>query len=396
MILPIARPLSAIALLIGITCEAALAAAPDLSLLSRVDPIIEDAIAQKKCPGAVLLVGLHDQIVCRKAYGHRALEPQPVDMTADTIFDLASLSKPVGTSTSIMILADRGKLRFSDEVATYLPAFANHGKEKITIEMLMLHRGGLMPDNPIEDYNDGGAAGLQHIMDLALNWPPDTHFAYSDVGFIVLGEVVTAIDSRGLDRFAKQEVFEPLGMTDTMYNPPASLRPRIAPTERRGDHWMIGEVHDPRAYAMGGVAGHAGVFSTADDLARFCRMILHGGELDGRRILSAEMVKQWTTVHYLPDGSGRKAGRTYGFDADTGYSQPKGNRFPRGISFGHTGFTGTSFWIDPAHDCYVILLTHSVHPLGKGNVLALRRAVSNAVAEALLGPAATTGPATQP
>jgi serine-type D-Ala-D-Ala carboxypeptidase len=392
---PLPRLASRVVLALALLASPRADASPDLARLRQADSIIDEAIAQKKCPGAVLLVGLHDQIVYRKAYGHRALQPEAVDMTPDTVFDLASLSKPIGTSTSIMILADRGKLHFSDKVGKYLPAFANHGKEEITIETLLLHRGGLIPDNPIEDYADGGAAGVQHIMDCEPKWTPDTHFAYSDVGFIVLGEVVKAIDGRSLDQFAKQDVFEPLGMIDTMYNPPASVRPRIAPTEQRDGRWIIGEVHDPRSYAMGGVAGHAGVFSTADDLARFCRMILHRGELNGRRILSAEIVKEWTAVHYLPDGNGGKAGRTYGFDADTGYSQPKGDRFPRGVSFGHTGFTGTSFWIDPAHDCYVILLTNSVHPNGKGNVLALRRAVSNAVADALLGPAAATQPATR-
>jgi CubicO group peptidase (beta-lactamase class C family) len=387
-----------ILLVLSVTCTDVSAASPppaqELAIrLSAVDAVIDEAIAQGKCPGAVLYVGVGDEAVYRKAYGRRALQPQPVAMTADTVFDLASLSKPVGCSTSIMILADRGKLAISDKVGKYLPAFANHGKEDITIEMLLLHRGGLIPDNPESDYAAGGAAGVAAIMKLTPQWPPGTHFAYSDVGFIVLGELVKAVDGRALDRFAREEVFEPLGMKETTYNPPAELRARAAPTEKRNGQWIIGEVHDPRAYAMGGVAGHAGLFSTADDLARWCRMILHHGTLDGRRILSETAVQQWTAAHYLPDGT---AGRAYGFDVDTGYSQPLGERFEKGTTFGHTGFTGTSFWIDPGHRCFVILLTNSVHPKGKGNVLALRRRVSTVVAEGLGVGAATTKPAATP
>jgi CubicO group peptidase (beta-lactamase class C family) len=355
--------------------------------LGHVDAIIEKAIADHKCPGAVLYVGLGDEPLYRKAYGRRALQPEPLDMTVDTVFDLASLSKTVGTSTSVMILADRGKLAVTDKVAKYLPAFANHGKENITIEMLLLHHGGLIPDNPIGDFDAGGGAGLQAIMNIAPKWDPGSHFAYSDVGFIVLGELVKAVDGRPLDRFAHDEIFVPLGMKDTTYNPPPELRVRAAPTEKRNGQFIVGEVHDPRAYALGGVAGHAGVFSTADDLARWCRMVINGGALDGQRILSEAAVRAWTTPHHLPDGTG---GRAYGFDVDTPYSGPRGERFETGTTFGHTGFTGTSFWIDPPHRCFVILLTNSVHPEGKGDVRALRRAVGTAVAEALLGPRPTT------
>ncbi len=354
----------------------------DIASLHGVDAIPDDAIAHHDCPGAVLYVGSHDRAVYRKAYGHRALQPETVDMTTDTVFDLASLSKPIGCSTAIMILADRGKLAVADKVAKFLPSFGNRGKEAITIEQLLLHRGGLIPDNPMSDFNGGGAAGLAAIFNSTPQWEPGTRFAYSDVGFIVLGEVVKAVDGRSLDRFAKEEIFDPLGMIDTGYNPPATSRPRTAPTEKRGGEWMLGTVHDPRAFALGGVAGHAGLFSTADDLARFCRMILHGGSLDGKRILSEAMVKEWTHTRTLPDGT---AGRTYGFDSDTGYSQPRGERFERGTTFGHTGFTGTSLWIDPKNECFVILLTNAVHPDGKGDVRALRRKVSTFVAEKLLG-----------
>ena len=385
---PFARTLIAIWILLFVPRPAwaeSPPALPDLGHLQKVDAIIEEAIAQGKCPGAVLYVGLHDQPLYRKAYGFRSLVPQKVAMTPDTIFDLASLTKPIATSTCIMVLADRGKLAVSEKVAKYLPAFGNHGKEDITIEQLLLHRAGLIPDNPISDFDKGSAAGLAAIFDSSPKWPPGSRFAYSDVGFIVLGQVVEAVDGRSLDRFAEEEVFTPLGMRDTTYNPPTALRERIAATETRGGKPMTGEVHDPRAFAMKGVAGHAGLFSTADDLARFCRMILHRGSLDGRRMMSEAMANAWIAPRYFPDGSN---GRTYGFDVATPYSSPRGDRFEKGQTFGHTGFTGTSVWIDPRHDCFVILLTNSVHPDGKGNVIGLRRKVSTLVAEAILGPKA--------
>jgi uncharacterized protein YbbC (DUF1343 family)/CubicO group peptidase (beta-lactamase class C family) len=362
--------------------------------LADADRLIEDAVAHGACPGAVLLVGQGGDVVYRKAYGSRAVVPAREAMTADTIFDLASLSKPVGCAASIMILAERGQVRLDETVGTYLPAFAAGGKQRITVADLLLHRGGLPPDDPIEDFADGAAAGLRKILAAAPQWEPGSRFAYSDVGYIVLGELVQAVDGRPLDRFAHEEIFQPLGMTDTTYDPPASWRPRIAPTQERDGRPMRGEVHDPRSFALGGVAGHAGVFSTADDLGRFCRMILDGGRLDGRRILRAETIREMTRPRCLPDGTGL---RCYGFDVATPYSpSPRGNRFEPGTTFGHTGFTGTMFWIDPLHDCYFILLTNAVHPDGKGSVIALRKKVSTVVAEALLGVDPATMPTTEP
>jgi CubicO group peptidase (beta-lactamase class C family) len=371
---------------IAATCNAR-AVGFDETARQQIDQVIQEAIALNKCPGAVLYIGSHDQPVHRKAYGQRTVQPSGAPMTVDTIFDLASLSKPVGCSTSIVILADRGKLSVSDQVAKYLPAFGNHGKEDITIAQLLLHQGGLIPDNPLADFDQGAEGGLAAIYNSSPKWPAGSRFAYSDVGFIVLGEVVKAVDGRSLDRFTREEVFEPLGMKDTGYNPSAALVGRIAATQMRGGKWVANQVHDPRAAAMGGVAGHAGVFSTADDLARFCRMVIHKGSLDGKRILSEHAVEEWTRSRPLADGTGS---RTYGFDADTPYSQPRGERFERGSTFGHTGFTGTSLWIDPAHEWFVILLTNAVHPDGNGNVLAIRRKVSTLAAEALLGPRPAT------
>jgi uncharacterized protein YbbC (DUF1343 family)/CubicO group peptidase (beta-lactamase class C family) len=359
--------------------------------MARADKLIADAIAARQCPGAVLLVGRGDAILYEKAYGNRALLPKPEAMTADTVFDIASLSKPVGTAASIMLLSERGLLNVDAPVAKYLPAFGANGKEKITIADLLLHRSGMVPDNEMADYADGPKAAMGKILALAPAWPPGSRFAYSDVNYIVLGELVRAVDGRSLDVFAREELFRPLGMTDTTYNPPAALQARCAPTEQRDGHWIRGEVHDPRSYALGGVAGHAGIFSTAADLSRFCRMIVNGGQLDGVRVLKQSTVAQWTRPREIPGGTHR----TYGFDVDTPFAGIRGERFEQGATFGHTGFTGTAFWIDPANHCYFILLTNSVHPNGKGDVRALRHQVATVVAEALLGAAPEGGFATK-
>lgn len=366
----------------------------DAQAMDRADRLIDDAIARGDVPGAVLLVGRADGVLYRKAFGNRAVEPKKESMKVDTIFDMASLSKPVGCATSVMILVERGKIDPKEKVAKYLPDFARNGKEDVTVEQLLLHWSGLIPDNDLADYKDGPAAAIDRVYALKPRWTPGTHFAYSDVGFIVLGELVRKVDGRPLDQFAKDEVFGPLGMSDTAYNPPAAWHDRCAPTEKRNGHWMTGEVHDPRAYALGGVAGHAGVFSSADDLARWCRMLLNGGELDGKRILKESTVRDMARPRKLPDGTGC---RGLGLDVDTGYSSCRGERFPVGTSFGHTGFTGTMFWIDPADDCFFVLLTNSVHPDGKGKTIALRKQVATAVGEALLGPGPTkVSPTTKP
>jgi len=365
----------------------------DLEQFKQADKLIDDAIAAGKCPGAVLLVGRGDDVIYRKAYGNRAIEPRIFRMTPDTIFDMASLTKSLATAPSIMILADRGKLALMDKVAKYIPEFAQNGKQDITIEQLLLHRSGLIPDNDIADYSAGPAEAWKKIYALKPQWPPGTHFAYSDVGYIVLGKIVETVSGRSLDEFALHEIFQPLGMSHSRFKPPDAWRELCAPTQERNGHWMIGEVHDPRAFALGGVAGHAGLFSTDDDLSRFCRMLLHEGTLDGNRILGQSTYREMIKQRCLPDGSGC---RGYGFDVDTAYSGCRGDRFDRGSTFGHTGFTGTMFWVDPVHQCYLILLTNSVHPDGKGNILRLRHDVATVVAEALLGNAATTMPSTQP
>lgn len=354
---------------------------------AAVDAAVDAALQRNDCPGAVVLVVHRDKVVFRKAYGRRAVRPAPEPMTADTVFDLASLTKPTATGTSVMLLIEQGKLRPEDPVAKHWPAFAAAGKPDVTVAHLLLHTSGLTADNALADYADGRDKALERVAALKLEAPPGTRFRYSDVGFIVLGELVEKLGGLPVDRFAKKHVFDPLKMTDTGYRPAGDVVKRVAPTGLRDKLTIRGEVHDPRAYRMGGVAGHAGLFGTADDLARYARMLLRGGELDGARVLKADTVKLFTVPRDVPPGVGKdgpvKQLRSYGWDVDTSYSAQRGDAFRRGEGFGHTGFTGTSLWVDPRSQTAVVILTNRVHPDDKGNVARLRREVANAVAAAV-------------
>ena len=354
--------------------------------LARIDGVVADAIARHELPGAVVLVGHGRKVVFRKAYGNRAIEPFAEPMTLDTIFDVASLTKIVATTTSVLILVEEGKILLSDPVVRYIPEFAAGGgdRAKVTIEHLLTHRAGLVPDDPLELYTGTPEEIFQRKYQQPLKSPPGSQFVYSDVGYEVLGEVIRKVSGQTLDRFAEERIFRPLGMKETFFLPRGSSPPRgvslsrIAPTERRGDHWMRGEVHDPRSYALGGVAGHAGVFSTAADLARFCQMILEGGSLGRARILSPLSVEAMTRPRFYGDGDVRGLG----WDIATAYSRNRGDLFPPG-TFGHTGFTGTSLWIDPSSDTFVVFLSNRVHPDGKGDVSRLRALVATLVAAAI-------------
>jgi uncharacterized protein YbbC (DUF1343 family) len=347
-----------------------------------LDRVVEDAVKRGDVPGAVLVVGHSGGIVYQKAYGNRAVAPMPEPMTLDTVFDLASLTKPLATATSVLILADRGKIDLKAPVSRYLSGYAAGSKEDVTVEQLMLHVSGAIPDNAMTDYAGGAVSAIGKVLALKPTTQPGARFVYSDMNYVVLGELVKAVDGRSLDKFAAEEIYGPLRMTDASFLPDEPHKARAAPTEQRNGHWMRGEVHDPRSYALGGVAGHAGLFGTGSDVARFCRTVLGGGEIDGKRTLPEGVVRRMTTPIPLPHGDVR----SLAFDCDTGYAvAPRGGRFARGSTFGHTGFTGTMFWLDPKNDAFVVLLTNSVHPDGKGNVRRLRYTASTLAAEGLLG-----------
>jgi len=347
----------------------------DPDRLARLDAVVEAAIQRGDCPGAVLVVVHKNAVAYRKAFGTRDGK-QP--MTVDTVFDLASLTKPVATAACVMVLLERGDLRPSDKVAKHWPEFSANGKGDVTLEHCLTHTAGLIADNAMADYADGGEAALKKVAALKLEVPPGTRFRYSDVGYIVLGEVVARVSKKPLAEFAKENLFAPLKMTDTGYLPSAEWKKRAAPTGKRKNETILGEVHDPRAFALGGVAGHAGLFSTADDLARFARMLLRGGELEGKRVLGALTVRKYTEPRAVPGGF-----RSRGWDVDTAYTGQRGELFPAGDGYGHTGFTGTSIWIDPPSQTAVILLTNRTFNGDRASVTELRRRVATTVASAV-------------
>ena len=377
-----------------VVLAASVSAELDRARLVLLDTLVEDAIRDGRLPGAVVVVGHAGEIVYERAFGARAVDGPPEAMTPDTIFDLASLTKVVATTTSVMILVEEGRLRLRDRVATYLPEFSSHGKDRITIEHLLTHVSGLRPDLPLEEVFEGADTAIARAADEVPEAGPGERFVYSDINFFVLGEIVRRVTGQTLDQFARDRIFRPLGMRDTGFNPPAPLRPRIAPTEPcaplawpcggDGAVMLRGRVHDPTARRMGGVAGHAGLFSTAGDLARFCRMLLGAGTLDDVRILAPLTVARMTRVSTPPQMADR---RGLGWDLDSRFSSNRGDLFSFG-SYGHTGFTGTSLWLDPASGTFVVFLSSRLHPSGAGDVTALRGRVATVVASAVSGDSA--------
>ncbi len=347
---------------------------------SAVDGLVTDSIGRGDIPGAVVLIGQGDEVLYRKAYGDRAVEPRRQRMEMDTVFDLASLTKPIATGTAIAKLAEMGSLKIGDRVSKYLPEFAANGKANVTIEQLLLHVGGMAPANSMRDYANGPEAAVKKILTDPPRHIPGERFAYSDLGYITLGKIVEKVSGMGLDAFVEEYVFDPLGMVNTVYLPPTELRKRCALTEKREGRWMQGEVHDPRAYALGGVAGHAGLFSTADDLSRYAQMILNRGTLGERRVLLAETVNEMIQRREI----GNAGGRAYGFDVDSPYSSSRGLRFARRTTITHTGYTGTMMTIDPVNKVYVIFLTNRVHPKDVRGITGLRRALATVAAEIVL------------
>jgi len=345
--------------------------------LALIDQVVAEGLDAKLMPGCVVLVGRHGKIVHFQAYGNRRVEPDTLPMTRDTVFDMASITKPVATATSMMILLDRGKFRLHDRVSQHLPDFGQNDKARITIQQLLTHQSGLIADNPLDDYRQGADEAWRRIWKLSSQAEPGTKFVYSDVNFLVVGELVRKLSGQSVAEFARDNIFQPLGMRETGFLPPAGLKHRAAPTEERAGQWIQGEVHDPRAYHLGGVAGHAGLFSTAEDLAVYAQTMLSRGSYAGKRILSERAVDIMTRAYPVSSGQ-----RGLGWDIETGYSLNRGELFTS-RAFGHGGFTGTVLWIDPGLDLFVIFLSNRVHPAGKGYVNPLAGRIGSIAAAAI-------------
>ena len=349
--------------------------------LAPVDALVRNAIAAGHAPGAVVVIGHQGKVIYRKAFGNRSLEPTVEPMTVDTVFDMASLTKVMATTGSVMRLVQLGQIKLNDPVARYLPEFAQNGKGEVTIRELLTHYSGLRPDLDLKPEWTSQLEAFRLASAEKLINPPGSTFVYSDINFIVLGELVQKVSGMMLNRYAETFIFEPLGMTNSRFLPPQSWFLRIAPTQKdeRSGMMLRGLVHDPTARNMGGVAGHAGLFSTADDAAKLAQALLNGGA----PVWSRLTVEKMTTPQQPPNMT---VLRGLGWDIDSPYSSNRGELLPVG-SFGHTGFTGTSLWIDPVTETYIVILTNAVH-VKNGNVVTLRSEVATAVAAALeLNPA---------
>ncbi len=357
--------------------------------LKYIDSIVDKNLKSGNIPGAVIVIGGKNGVVFRKAYGYSWLVPEKKPMSINTLFDLASVTKPVATATSIMILLERGELSLEDEVRKYIPEFRpyidENGREyHAKIYHLLTHTSGL-PDYTNADsikakYGYPALEGtIEIICKLPRLAPPGKEFKYSCLGFITLAEIVRRITGKNIQEFAKENIFIPLGMKKTTYNPDEKLKKDCAPTEFRNGQMICGEVHDPLAYIQGGISGNAGLFSTADDLSIYAQMILNKGIYNGKRILGTKTIELMTQIYPKVEF----AGRGLGWDINSSYMQQRGDIFEIG-SFGHTGFTGTSIQISFKENIFVIILTNRVHPDGKGNAAPLRRAIANIVAGAIV------------
>jgi uncharacterized protein YbbC (DUF1343 family) len=355
---------------------------PPQQAFDGVDRLVNAALARHDLPGAVVVVGRREGVLYQKAFGLRQILPAPELMTEDTIFDLASLTKPVATAMAVMVLVDRKQLDLDAPLRRYVAGFDAKPKRNITIRQLLTHVSGLPAESPYDDYEHGWREALKRLAAVKLKAPPGQRFIYSDIGFILLDEVVRKVSGMDLSAFVQKNVFGPLDMSETLFLPPKSLIPRIAPTEFREDVWIRGDVHDPRAWRLGGVCGHAGLFSTAKDMVRYARMMLSWGELDGKRVLSAKTLAMMTAPNDVPGGI-----RALGWDVQSRYSLNRGTALSR-RAFGHGGYTGTALWIDPEQDLFVIFLSNRVHPDGKGSVNQLAGDIATTVSNLLASPEA--------
>lgn len=350
----------------------------DQRVLAAMGQAIERTIQEQSIPGGVLWLERNGDAF-HKAYGQRAVAPVSEAMTTDTVFDIASLTKVIATAPAVMKLVEQGKVKLEDRVQQHLPGFTGGGKEAILVRQVLTHTSGLRPGFTNRLTWSGADAAFKLLQAERTVYAPDTDLRYSDLNFILLAQLVQRVSGQPFETFVQEQIFRPLKMNDTTFRPAEAMRPRIAPTEPANGVPLRGVVHDPTARAMGGVAGNAGLFSTAGDLARFARMMLNQGELEGVRVLRPETVRLMTSVQ-TPARLGVRRG--LGWDIDSGYSRPRGHYFPLG-SYGHTGFTGTCLWIDPYSKTFWMFLSNRLHPTGRGNVLPLQATLADLAAKAV-------------
>ncbi len=339
-----------------------------------IDCVMKGAIASRLVSGGVIVVGDSSENLISRTYGRVSAADGALPVMPDTIFDLASLTKVIATAPAIMKLADEGNLNLLDPVGKWFPEFIGKGKDDLLLLNLLTHTSGLR-DAPIF-HACTVEADVRRAADDELKSRPGSRFHYADINFILLGELVRRATGQSLDTYVAEHILLPLGMTSTGFNPPESLHARCAATIADSGDILQGTVQDLNARALGGVAGHAGLFGTASDLARFCRMLLRGGELEGRKVFSPWAVKQMASPFYFQQG---RIVRGIGWDILSPYSSPRGNGFSS-ASFGHTGFSGCSVWIDPESDLFVILLTSRIDYRRVGDFRRLRSGISTLAA----------------
>lgn len=365
-------------LLLAAACRSATlapAAIPETTI-SRLDEAVERAMAQGRIVGGVLHVE-HGDATYRKVYGQRATTPEREEMTVDTIFDVASITKSMAATPAIMLLVQRGEVDLDAPVKRYVPEFEGGWRDEITVRHLLTHFSGLRPDLDLDEPWSGYDTAMELTMIEEPVHRPGSAFLYSDINFLLVSEIVHQVSGMPFDAFVESQVYGPLGMHESEFTPDESKRPRIAPTQIVPDAGLLrGVVHDPTSRRMAGVAGHAGLFTTIDDVVRYVHMLQNGGVLDGVRVFEPETVRLMTTPQ---SPAGAPVRRTLGWDYDSNFSRPRGN-FPAG-SFGHTGWTGSFVWIDPDSDTFFVFMSNRVHPDGRGSVLALQRELGTIVSE---------------
>ena len=346
--------------------------------LATIDTIVAQAIADREFPGCVVCIGRRGKIAYHKAFGYCERKPFRKPMRLNTVFDVASLTKPIATSTSIMILVDQGKLRLDDAVVSYIPAFTGNGREKVTIRDLLLHQSGLCDDNPLADYKEGYKAALQKICALPFRKELCGRHLYLDVNYMLLGDIIERVSGKRLHEFAQENIFRVLGMKETMYLPHTHLRLRAAPNGMRNDSLLKGLVHDRKTELMGGVAGHAGLFSTADDLAVYANMMLNKGLHAQKPILKPSAISKMTAGHTT-----KSAVRALGWDKRSEHSTNRASKLSA-RAFGHGGFTGVALWIDPQLDLFYIVLSNRNLERNKENVYHLIARIGDIAIEAII------------